>query len=80
LERYFLRAGYSATADIVLQEASNVLDTNERDPLFEGDQAPVEVQVAEQEFERRAVQVGLSDGINIQITGGLQQDSVIKQL
>lgn len=79
-EGYFLRAGYSATADIVLREAAEVLAIREKDLLFEGDQALVEIQVAEQQFEQRPVELGLSDGINIQVTGGLQQDSVIKQL
>lgn len=79
-ENYFLRAGYSATADIVLRQVSAVLAVKEKDLIFEGDKALVEIQVAEQQFKKQAVEIGLSDGINIQVTGGLDRNSVIKQL
>jgi len=36
--------------------------------------------VGEQQFERREVRTGLSDGINIEITEGLSAGDVIKKL
>lgn len=77
---YFLRAGYSATADIILQKVENVLAVKESDLQFEGENPYVEVQIAEQQFERRDVKTGLSDGINIQITEGLQETELIKKM
>ena len=79
-ENYFLRAGYSATADIVLEKRDNILAIKESNLLFEGDDIMVEVETGEQEFEKRIVQTGLSDGINIEITGGLQEDEKIKKM
>jgi len=79
-EEYFLRAGYSATADIILQKASDVLAIKESNLIFEGDDIFVEVRTGEQQFERRQVKTGLSDGINIQIAEGLTEEEVIKKL
>jgi HlyD family secretion protein len=46
---------------------------------FENDSSFVEVQTAtEQQFEKRFVQTGLSDGINIEITTGLKKDDKVK--
>ncbi|MEQ9052461.1 MAG: efflux RND transporter periplasmic adaptor subunit [Marinoscillum sp.] len=79
-EEYFLRAGYSATADIILQKVSDVLAIKESNLIFEGDDIFVEVRTGEQQFERRQVKTGLSDGINIQIAEGLTEEEVIKKL
>jgi len=79
-EEYFLRAGYSATADIILQKASDVLAIKESNLIFEGNDIFVEVRTGEQQFERRQVKTGLSDGINIQIAEGLTEEEVIKKL
>ncbi|WP_421873874.1 efflux RND transporter periplasmic adaptor subunit [Marinoscillum sp.] len=77
---YFLRAGYSATADIILQKAENVLAIKESNLIFDGEEIFVEVQVSDQQFERRKIETGLSDGINIQIAQGLQENEQIKKL
>lgn len=77
---YFLRAGYSATADIILQKAENVLAIKESNLIFEGEEIFVEVQVSDQQFERRKIETGLSDGINIQIAQGLQENEQVKKL
>jgi HlyD family secretion protein len=74
----FLRAGYSANADIVLQRADNVLSIRESVLQFEGDTAFVEVETAPQAFEKRYIKTGLSDGINIQVLSGLKKDEKIK--
>jgi HlyD family secretion protein len=77
----FLRAGYSASADIILEKKENVLAILERDLLFEDDgRTYVEVLPEEgEEFEKRYVEVGLSDGINIEITKGLKEGELIKE-
>lgn len=77
---YFLRAGYSANADIVLDKRSKVLAINEGNLIFEDDAVFVEVEVAEQKFEKRRIETGLSDGINIEIVSGLNEDEKIKRL
>jgi HlyD family secretion protein len=78
-DELFLRANYSANADIVLDKREDILAINERDLLIEGDEYFVEVEVAPQVFEKRKVQTGLSDGINIEIVSGLTKDQKIKQ-
>ncbi len=77
---YFLRAGYSATADIVLDKRENVLAIKESNLQFEGESTFVEVEVSSQTFEKRPVKTGLSDGINIEITEGLAQEERIKKI
>ncbi|MFT5645944.1 MAG: HlyD family secretion protein, partial [Aureispira sp.] len=75
----FLRAGYSASADIILDKRTNVLAILERDLMFEDDgKVYVESEVAEQEFEKKYIQVGLSDGINIEILGGIDTSTKVK--
>jgi HlyD family secretion protein len=74
----FLRAGYSANADIVLEQREDVLAINEGLLKFEDDIPFVEVEVAPQQFEKRSVEVGLSDGLNIEIISGLAATDRIK--
>jgi HlyD family secretion protein len=76
----FLRAGYSATADIVLEKRGQVLAIREGNLIFDDEKTFVDVMVGEQRFERREVQTGLSDGINIEIVRGLTQGEQIKKL
>jgi HlyD family secretion protein len=76
----YLRAGYSANADIVLDRRENVLAINEGNLQFDGQDTFVEIEVAPQVFERRDVDTGLSDGINIEILAGLEEDDNIKKL
>lgn len=79
LEGQFIRAGYSANANIVLDKRDSVLVIPEGLLKFENDSSFVEVQTAtEQQFEKRFVQTGLSDGINIEITTGLKKDDKVK--
>ena len=77
-ENQFIRAGYSANADIVLDHKDNVLAIKESTLLFQGDSAYVEVETSSQKFEKRFVKTGLSDGINIQVLSGLNKNDKIK--
>ncbi|WP_027330597.1 efflux RND transporter periplasmic adaptor subunit [Marinimicrobium agarilyticum] len=78
-ESDFLRAGYSANADIILDEKQDVLAINEGNLLFEQGGTFVEVEVGEQQFEKRPVETGISDGINIEIVEGLSLEDKIKR-
>jgi HlyD family secretion protein len=75
----FIRAGYSANADIVLDRRDQALAIREALLQFDADQKPyVEVATGPQEFERRDIEVGLSDGINIEIRSGLTAETEVK--
>lgn len=77
-EDRFLRAGYSATADIVLDRRDQVLAINERLLLVENGKTYVEVETAPQEFVRREIRTGLSDGINIEVVSGIDPEAKLK--
>ena len=80
IDTVFVRAGYSANADIVLDRRDSVLAISEALLQFENDSAFVEVETGEQVFEKRYVETGLSDGINIEILSGLSKEDKIKKL
>ena len=77
-QSHFLRAGYSANADIVLNRRDNVLAINESLLQFDGHKPFVEVATGSQQFEKRSIQTGLSDGINIEVISGLDKTDKIK--
>ena len=77
-ENQFIRAGYSANADIVLDRRDSVLTLPESLLQFDGDSAFVEVMIGEQQFEKRYVKTGLSDGINIELKEGINKDDQFK--
>jgi HlyD family secretion protein len=75
----FIRANYSANADIVLERADSVLSIEESLLKFDHDSAWVEIETATpQVFEKKYIKTGLSDGINIQVKDGLKKDSKVK--
>lgn len=74
----FLRAGYSASGDIILEKRDDVLSIQERDVIFRGDTTFVEIETGEQQYEKKQVELGLSDGIRIQVLNGLKEDTRIK--
>ncbi len=76
----FIRAGLSANASIILAKADDVLTIKEAlvqyDPKT---QKPfVEVMVGDQKFECRQVELGVSDGIDVEIKSGVSKDDNIK--
>lgn len=74
----FIRAGYSATADIVLEHKDSVLSIAESLIQFEKEKAFVEVETQPQVFEKRDIKTGLSDGIRIEVLEGLTKTDKIK--
>ena len=76
LENVFVRANYSANADIVLERRDEVLAVNEALLQFDGETTYVEVETGPQTFERRDIETGLSDGIAIEVLSGLTEEDV----
>ena len=77
-EGQFIRSGYSANANIVLDRRDSVLTIPESLLRFDKDTAFVEVETGEQQFEKRNVKTGISDGINIEILEGLAREDKVK--
>lgn len=78
-ENQFIRAGYSANANIVLEKKDSVLVIPEGLLKFEKDSSFVEIETTmPQTFEKRMVKTGISDGINIEITNGLTKADKVK--
>ncbi len=76
---YFIRAGYSANADIVLERKDSVLSIKEGLLKFDKktEEPYVEVKVGDI-FEKRDVKLGTSDGVNVEILSGVTKDDEIK--
>lgn len=74
----FLRAGYSANADIILEQQNQVVSIFERDMIIEDDKTYVELVVGDQEFERKEITTGLSDGVSIEVKNGIDTNTQIK--
>ncbi len=76
----FVRAGYSANADIVLERKDSVLSIKESLLRFDKktEEPYVEVKTGEGKFEKKTIKLGLSDGVNVQILSGVTKDDEIK--
>lgn len=76
----FIRAGLSANASIILARADSVMALKEA--LIQYDpktKAPfVEVEVEDQKFERKDIELGISDGINVEVKAGISESDKIK--
>ena len=80
IDSTFIRAGLSANASIILDRVENVLAIKEAlvqyDPKTK--KPFVEVAVGDQKFERRDVELGLSDGIFVEVKKGVSKTDEIK--
>ena len=76
----YIRAGYSANASNVLHEKQDVLATKEALLQFdeETDKPFVEIEVAENEFEKKELELGVSDGIDVEVLSGIDEEAKIK--
>ncbi len=79
----FIRAGYSANAQINILSHEGVLTLPESTVEFDGMQSYVQVLTSpegskEQSFERREVEIGLSDGIRLEILEGVSEGDRIR--
>ena len=76
----FIRAGYSANASLVLEKKDSVMGISEA--LLQFDKITnnpyVEVKNDKGKFERKNIELGISDGINVEILSGLSLEDEIK--
>ena len=75
----FIRAGFSANADVVLDKREQVLAISEALVQYEGPKPFVEVQTGPQQFERRDVELGLSDGLTVEVLSGVAEGDSLKR-
>ena len=73
----FLRAGYSANGDIIISRRDSIVAIQERDVIYRNDSTLVEKVVGEDSYEEIAVELGLSDGIYIEVIDGVDTLSLI---
>ena len=76
----FIRAGLSANASIILARADSVLTVKESLIQYdrETQQAFVEIETGDQDFERRDVTLGISDGLIVEVLSGVTKEDKIK--
>lgn len=72
-----IRSGYSANAEIVLDQAQGVVTLPESAIQFEGEKTYVMIKEADN-YVRRDVQTGLSDGINIEVKDGIKPGDKVR--
>lgn len=79
-EGYYLRAGYSANANIVLEKKDSVLSIREALLRFDKktDKPYVEIETEDQKFVKRQIKLGISDGINVEVLDSIQEGDKIK--
>jgi len=80
IDSTFIRAGLSANASIILERADKVLAIKEALVQYDSEtKLPfVEIETGDQEFERRDIETGISDGIYVEVKKGLTATDKIK--
>jgi HlyD family secretion protein len=79
-----IRSGYSANASILLGSLNNVLACDEKAISFEDGKTYVYVLTSppndtqNQQFERRPVTIGLSDGLSIELKSGVKKGELLR--
>ncbi len=77
LDSKFLRAGYSANADLVIARSDSIVVVPERLVTIKDSVASVEIQDTLGTITTREVKTGLSDGINIEIVSGVDEGELL---
>ena len=79
-DEYFIRAGYSANAEIVLERKDSVLSIKESLLQFDRktEKPFVEIKNVEGKFDKKDVKLGTSDGVNVEILEGVTKEDEIK--
>lgn len=77
LKEIVLRAGYSANANIIIQQKDSVLAILERVVTFRNDSAFVSIPQPEGKKKEVFIETGLSDAINIEVKSGLKKDDEV---
>ena len=73
-----LYPGFSAVAEMILDKRDSVLTVKERNLIFKNDSIYVELLNEDHKINKRLVKVGLSDGLRIEITEGLDLDDRVR--
>lgn len=76
----FVRAGYSANADIILDKRDKALAIKEKNVKFSGDSTYVFVETQPQVFRKQLIKTGLSDDIYVEVLSGLTKKDKVKIL
>lgn len=74
-----LRAGFSANAEIVIEKRDSVIAIPERLVTFNDDGAWVTVQLPDGTAEKRIIETGLSDAIQIEVVSGLSEGEKVQE-
>ena len=75
---FFIRAGYSANADIVLDKKDSVLSLEEKNVIFENQKTFVEIRIDSTNFKKVPIAIGISDGIYTEVLSGLTGKDKVK--
>lgn len=80
MDSTFIRAGLSANASIILEKADKVLAIKEALVQYDKETKKpyVEVEVGDQKFERKDLELGIGDGIYVEVKSGISKDEKIK--
>ncbi len=80
MDSTFIRAGLSANASIILDKAEKVLAIKEALVQYDDETKKpfVEIEVGDQKFERKDVELGISDGIFVEVKSGVSKEDKIK--
>ena len=76
----FVRAGYSANGALVVNSKTDIMVIPEAVLQFDRktQQPYVEIEISDQNFERKELETGLSDGIKVEVLSGLEMTDNIK--
>ena len=79
-DEYVVRAGYSANSTIITDVKKDILSINESLLQFDNSTKKpfVEVQISGQKFERKDIELGISDGVYAEVLGGVSESDNIK--
>ncbi|MBO6607851.1 efflux RND transporter periplasmic adaptor subunit [Psychroserpens sp.] len=80
IDSTFIRAGLSANASIILEKAEQVLAIKEGLVQYDKESKKpfVEIEVGDQKYERKDVELGISDGIFVEVKSGISIEDKIK--
>ncbi|MGM5631711.1 efflux RND transporter periplasmic adaptor subunit [Apibacter raozihei] len=75
-ENVTIRAGYSANAEVILNERKNILAVREALIQYENDKPFVEILQPNNKFKKVFIKLGLSDGLFVEVQGINKTDKI----
>jgi HlyD family secretion protein len=73
----FLRAGYSANADVIITKKEDIVLIPERLIHMRDSASFIEIQDSALIISEREIETGLSDGINIEVVSGVEEGELV---